>query len=76
MTKVKGSKGQMVDAEQLGFTPISEAWSEYKLDDGKIMRIRVVVSEVYRLNEIDETTGKNNYLVKSTNVISMGEPKK
>lgn len=76
MTKVRSSKGQMVNAEQLGFKPISEAWSEYKLDDGKIMKIRIIVTEVYRLDEIDEATGKNNYLVKSTNAISMEEPKK
>lgn len=74
MVKIRGSKGQPVEAQQLKFTPKNEAWSEYTLEDGKILKVKVVVSEVYRLDEIDEVTGKNNYLVKSTSIISVEEP--
>jgi hypothetical protein len=73
--QVRGSKGQMVNAEQLNFETITEGYSEYKLSDGKIMKIKVVVAEVYRLDEIDEATGKNNYLVKSTPIVTVQESK-
>jgi hypothetical protein len=77
MTKIKvtGSKGQQVDAEQLSFTPINENWSEYKLSDGKILRVRLVISEVFRMDEIEETTGRNNYMIKSTNIVSVEDAK-
>lgn len=77
MAQVRGSKGQMVNAEQLKFTPISEGFSEYRLSDGKIMKIRVILAEVYRLDEIDEATGKNNYFIKSMPIVSVEDaPKK
>lgn len=73
---MKGSKGQTVNAEQLGFTPVSEGFSEYKLSDGNMMRIRIVLAEVYRMDEVDEATGKHNYYIKSQPVVSIEEPKK
>jgi hypothetical protein len=75
MVQIKGSKGQMVNAEQLDFKVVNEGFSEYKLSDGKIMKIRVVLAEVYRLDELDDM-GRNNYLIKSTPVVSVEEKKK
>ena len=75
--QIRGSKGQLVDAEELHFTPISEGYSEYKLSNGKIMRVRVVVTEVYCLDEKDEITGKNNYFIKSAPLMTVEDaPKK
>jgi hypothetical protein len=74
MPMVKGSKGQPVNAEQVGFTPISEGFSEYKLSDGKKMKIRIVLAEVYRLDELDDM-GRNNYFIKSQPVVSIEDIK-
>jgi len=74
MVRVKGSKGEYVEAEQLKFDAIREDWNIYRLEDGKILKVKLVVTEVYKLDEIDETTGRNNYLIRSTNVISIEEP--
>jgi len=71
MVQIRGSKGQMVNAEQVKFTPISEEFSEYRLSDGKILKIRVVLVEVYRLDEVDEVTGKNNYFIKSAPIVNV-----
>lgn len=76
MVQLKGSKGQPVNAEQLDFKIVNEGISEYKLSDGKIMKIRIALAEVYRLEELDEATGKNNYFIKSAPIISIEEPKK
>ena len=76
MPQVRGTKGQMVNAEQLDFKQINEGYSEYQLSDGKIMKVKIVLAEVYRLDEIDESTGRNHYFIKSQPIISMEEPKK
>lgn len=65
----------MVNAEQLNFKQIKEGFSEYELSDGKIMKIRVVLVEVFRLDELDET-GRNNYFIKSVPTISIEDTKK
>jgi hypothetical protein len=74
--QIRGSKGQMVNAEQLDFKLVNDGYSEYKLSDGKILKLRVVLAEVYRLDEIDEMTGKNNYFIKSAPIVSVEEPPK
>lgn len=66
----------MVNAEELHFTPISEGYSEYKLSNGKILKVRVVVTEVYRVDEKDEITGKDNYFIKSAPIVTVEEPQK
>ena len=76
MVQIRGSKGQMVNAEQLEYQIIKEAFSEYKLSDGRIMKIRVVLAEVYRLDEKDETTGREGYFIKSLPVVSIEDVKK
>jgi len=74
--QLKNARGQTVNGEQMTFEVIKEGYSEYKLSDGKILKVRVVVSEVFRLDEVDESTGRNNYFIKSQPILSIEEPKK
>jgi hypothetical protein len=74
--QIKGSRGQLVDAKQLDFKIINERRSEYELSDGKILKIRVVIQEVYVTDEKDEITGKNGYFIKSMPIVSVEEPQK
>lgn len=37
----KTPKGRIV-----GFEPVSEPWAEYQLDDGNILRIKIVVTKI------------------------------
>jgi hypothetical protein len=76
MAQVKGSKGQMVNAEQLSFKPISEGFNEYELSDGNKLKIRIILSEIFKLDEKDEMTGRNNYFIKSAPIMSIEELKK
>lgn len=73
--QIIGSKGVPVNAEQLSFTPTSEGFSEYKLSDGKILKIRMILAEVYRLDETDPATGKNAYFIKTAPVVSTEDSK-
>ena len=45
MVQMRGSKGEMVNAEQLSFKIINEGFSEYELSDGRTMKIRVVLAD-------------------------------
>ena len=75
MVQMRGSKGQPVNAEQLSFKVIDEGFSSYELSDGRTMKIRVILAEVYRLDEKDEATGREGYFVKSVPVVSVEETK-
>ena len=67
--------GNKVEGKPEPFTIITENWSEYKLEDGTILRVRVAASEIYRLPGIDPVTGNQNFLIKSTNVMAQRRAK-
>lgn len=73
--KMMNSKGVLVNAEQLSFNPITEPTSEYQLEDGSRIKIRMVLAEVYRLDEKDPNTGRNTYFIKSAPIFSIEDKK-
>ncbi len=73
--QIRGSKGQPVNAEQLSFKISNEGISEYKLSNGKIMKVRIVIAEVYVTDEKDEITGRNGYFIKSMPIVSVEDAK-
>jgi hypothetical protein len=68
--------GQTVDGLSVGFTPISEAWSEYKLDDGTVLRTRPVAVDFVRIPNQYDGNGQPAYLASIQNVISISAPDK
>ena len=64
----------MVDATELGFRPAGENWNEYLLDDGTVVRIKLVVTEVARIDGQYDAEGNPHYAIKSTNVIAISVP--
>ena len=66
--------GQTVEAEKMGFKPIEENWSFYRLEDGTVVKLRLIVSEVFKLPGADPLTGMPNFLVKSSNVMAVEPP--
>ena len=60
-----------VDAIQVGFRPTQEYWSEYHLDDGSAVRVKLVVTSIFRLKDQFDTEGNPAYLVNSTNVMAV-----
>ena len=63
--------GQTVEAEKLEFKAIEEAWSFYRLEDGTVVKIKLIVSDLFKLPNNDPMTGMPQLLVKSTNVMSV-----
>ena len=66
--------GKSVDAEKMDFNTLCDAWSSIRLEDGTVIKIKVVASEVYKLPGVDSMTGASQFLVKSTNVLSVEPP--
>lgn len=62
--------GQQVDASLVPVRSSQEPWSEYILDDGTLIRLRSVVTEVYRIDNMYDPEGNPVYQVKSSNVAS------
>ena len=63
-----------VDAEKMDFKTLDDAWSVIRLEDGTVIKIKVVPSEVYKLPGVDQLTGVPRFAVKSSNVMSVEPP--
>ena len=66
-------RGEMVPAEEMDYEPLRETWNEYRVADGSLLRLKVVVSKILRLEKRNEQ-GEPIYLVNSTNVVSATVP--
>ncbi len=73
MVELTLPNGKKVQGTQLGFTAVKEHWNEYKLNDGKKLQIKLVLTDVFRSEEIDPETGQPYYLAKSQNVMRVVE---
>ena len=55
----------MIDAVEVAVAESSEKWSEYKLDDGSIVRLKQVVLEVSRVPDHYDNDGNPFYVIKA-----------
>ncbi|MGB7913497.1 MAG: hypothetical protein WCF59_14875 [Desulfobaccales bacterium] len=68
-------RGNEVDAIEVDYES-KEVWSEYKLSDGTVIRLKPVATNIIKvLNEYDDS-GKPIYLVQSSNVLGVFLPPK
>ncbi len=74
MVRVVGPRGEAIDAERMNFNPTTEEWNEYTLDDGTVIRIKLIATSIFRWNEPHPTTGEARFTVNSDNVISVVSP--
>lgn len=52
-----------------------EHWNEYLVDDGTVIKLKLVVTEIVKVDdEYDPRTGDPLYVVNSTNVVSVQAP--
>ncbi len=74
--QIRLPNGDLVDATELGYRATGEHWNDYLLDDGTVARLKLVVTNVYRLEGQRDEKGQPAYLIESTNVtsISASEP--
>ena len=65
--------GKVVEAEELEFEPLQERWCEYRAEDGALIKVRLVVAKIVRLN-LYTAEGDPVYHVLSTNVMAASVP--
>jgi hypothetical protein len=63
-------QGRQVEGESVDFLTRKEDFNEYQLTDGKILKIKMVVTRIIRLNEERTPDGKPIYLIQSQNVVA------
>jgi hypothetical protein len=64
----------MVDAVELSFRSSGENWNEYLVDDGTVVRIKLVVTEVARIEGEYDADGNPAYAIRSANVTAISAP--
>lgn len=62
------------DVTEVGFRSSGEHWNEYLLDDGSVIRLKLVATEVLRVDGEFDPEGNPAYFVKSTNVVNVSAP--
>jgi hypothetical protein len=67
---------RQVDAEQIDFEAKAEPWTTYELADGAILKIRVILTGVMRIEGEYDQSGNPIYVVSSQTAIQANSPKK
>jgi hypothetical protein len=62
-----------IEAEDMEFQTGREDWSEYQVEDGFTVRIKLVVSSILKTQERDPQ-GNPVYIVQSTNIVKVLPP--
>jgi hypothetical protein len=72
--KIPGPGGHMVDATELSFQNVREHWNEYLLDDGSIIKLKPVATEVFRIDGQFDQEGNPVYFLRSKNILVVSAP--
>ena len=72
--QLPGPDGEPIDAVEVGFRSSGEHFNDYLLDDGTVVRLKAVVTNVSRLEGLFDAEGQPIYAIKSTNVVSTSAP--
>lgn len=67
-------QGREVDATEVEFQTRKEDWNEYQLMDGTVIKMKLVVSEIFRIDGVYDNEGNPTYQIKSTNVVTTRSP--
>jgi len=73
--KVKINFGsELVDATPVNINQASEYFNQYFLEDGTVLKMKLVATKVFRLDGRYDQEGNPVYFVQSTNVLSVDSP--
>ena len=67
-------QGKQVEAEDVSFSIVREDWNTYQLHDGSELRMRLVVSAVFRILGEFDREGNPVYVTKSGNMLTVKSP--
>lgn len=72
--KFKLPNGDLVDGEHIEINQASEYWNQYLLEDGTVLKMKLVATKVVRLVGQYDQVGNPVYFINSTNVVSLESP--
>ncbi len=73
--KIKVNFGnEIVEASPVAVNQSNEYFNQYFLDDGTVLRMKLVATRVLRLEDRYDNDGAPVYFVQSTNVLSVDAP--
>ena len=67
-------QGHQEWATEVPFEDANEQWQSYLLKDGTVLRMKLVVTRVYRFEDVKHPDGEPIYHVESSNMISVSVP--
>lgn len=67
-------KGEEVDATEVDFQTRKEDWNEYQLMDGSVIKMKVVIGEIFKVEDKYDDAGNPAYVVRSKNVLMVRSP--
>lgn len=67
-------QGKEVDATPVTPTQSNEHWNNYLLEDGSVIRMKLVVTEFLKIDGQYDQEGNPVYAIKSTNVVAVETP--
>lgn len=68
-----GNGGELVTTV-MPFQAGGEHWNEYLVDDGSVIKIKLVVTEILRVDDKYDGNGDPVYLINSQNVVNVSAP--
>jgi hypothetical protein len=71
---ILGPDGQEHEAEPIGFRTSGEHFNEYLLDDGTVLRIKLVLTEVVKVKDMYDRYGNPAYLMRYQEVTAVDVP--
>ncbi len=72
-TEILGVDGKMHPVTSVDIDESIERWNEIRLSDGTVLRMKIVVVEVFRFDDQHDADRNPVYSVKSSNVLVVGE---
>jgi len=67
-------KGGEVDATDVDFQIRKEDWNEYLLMDGTVLKMKLVIGDVFKVPGEFDNEGNPVYIVKSNNILVVRAP--
>jgi len=67
-------EGEEVDATEIDFNTRREDWNEYQLVDGTVIKLKILVVNIMRLEGRYDNDGNPVYQVKSSNMLFVKSP--
>jgi hypothetical protein len=66
--------GEEVEATPIEINQSGEQWNQYLLDDGTMIKMKLVATKVLRVDNRYDKEGNPVYFVQSTNIIAVTAP--